>query len=453
MSVPGDAAPLCIVGGGPVGVLLAVLLAHRGRRVRIYERRSDPRSAAPERGRSINLALAARGLGALKIAGVLPVIEPELVSMPGRMLHDEHGATRFIAYGQRPDEVIWSVSRAALNRALIMAAAQLPGIELHFNQRCMGADPASGTLQLRNEVDGSTQQVIAAAIIGADGAGSALRAAMVDANLCQSSEAALDHDYRELHIPAGAAGTYRLEPHALHIWPRGGFMLIALPNTDGSFTATLFLPRQGAISFAALQSDASANASSVNDFFHAQFVDVPALIPDLDQQFLDHPQGQLATLHCWPWQAHRTLLLGDAAHAIVPFHGQGLNCGFEDCVLLDTLLAKHADAASAFAAFERERRPNTDAIAIMAIENYQEMRDAVRSPDFERRKHLALELERLYPARFIPRYSMVMFHPEIGYADALQRGITQERLLDALLAQGVTAGSDAARALLAEAGL
>jgi kynurenine 3-monooxygenase len=448
MTTSHHTAPLTIVGGGPVGILLALLLARRGRRVTVYERRDDPRHAAPEHGRSINLALAARGLRALDVAGVRSAIEPDLVSMPGRMLHDEQGLTHFIAYGQRADEVIWSISRAGLNRALVVAAGQTAGIELHFNQRCVGADPAQHTLQLLDERDGTTRQMAAETIIGADGAGSALRDALAAHSLCQVSEDVLDHDYKELHIPAAADGSYLLEHNALHIWPRGGFMLIALPNTDGSFTATLFLPRQGVISFATLNTSAG-----IREFFSTQFPDVLPLIPDLQQQFSAHPQGQLATLHCWPWQAHGTLLLGDAAHAIVPFHGQGLNCGFEDCVLLDSLLAAQDDAAPAFAAYERERRPNTDAIAIMALENYQEMRDAVRSPDFERRKQLALELERLYPLRFIPRYSMVMFHPEIGYADALQRGITQERLLDVLLAQGIEASSDYARTLLDEAGL
>jgi kynurenine 3-monooxygenase len=273
-------------------------------------------------------------------------------------------------------------------------------------------------------------------------------------DLCQSSEEPLDHDYRELHIPAGSGGKYLLEPHALHIWPRGGFMLIALPNPDGSFTATLFLPRHGANSFAALGDAAGTPLPArVNGFFGAQFPDALALIPDLAAQFAAHPQGQLATLHCWPWHAGRTLLLGDAAHAIVPFHGQGLNCGFEDCLELDQLLAAQPDAALAFKEFERERRPNTDAIAIMAVENYHEMRDAVRSPDFAARKQLSLELERLFPTRFIPRYSMVMFHPEIGYAEALQRGIAQERVIDALLAQHVAPDSDQARVMLREAGL
>jgi kynurenine 3-monooxygenase len=245
-------------------------------------------------------------------------------------------------------------------------------------------------------------------------------------------EQPLAHDYKELLIPAGAggaAGSYVFEPHALHIWPRGGFMLIALPNTDGSFTATLFLPRCGDPGF-----DRLKHAAAVRSFFRRHFADAAAVIPDLEQQFVRHPQSQLGTLYCQGWQAAgRVLLLGDAAHAIVPFHGQGLNCGFEDCTVLDRLLGGHGQAADALEQFERERRPNTDAIAAMALENYVEMRDGVRSSVFAPRKRLAAELERDFPGRFIPRYSMVMFHPEIPYAEAQRRGAEQERLLDRLV--------------------
>jgi kynurenine 3-monooxygenase len=439
---------ITIVGGGPVGALAALLLARRGQRVRVFERRSDPRMAAVERGRSINLALAARGLQALEAAGVMPRIQPEMVRMPGRMLHDERGATRLLAYGQRPEEVIWSISRANLNRELIVAAAEHPLIELNFEQRCVGADAVSGLLQFRAAGSGAVREVTAELIIAADGAGSAVRQAMVDRDQCQASEERLPHDYKELLVPAAAGGGYRMEANALHIWPRGGYMLIALPNADGSFTATLFLPPEGEPGFGQLQT-----AAAVRAFFSAQFPDFVPLVPDLTAQFAAHPQGQLATLHCWPWHAGRALLIGDAAHAIVPFHGQGLNCGFEDCLLLVELLTRHTAASAAFREFERQRRMNTDAIAIMAIENYQEMRDTVRAADFERRRQLSSELERRFPGRFIPRYSMVMFHAEIPYADALQRGATQERLLDAMLNGNIGADSDTARALLGEAGL
>lgn len=439
---------ITLVGGGPVGALLALLLARRGRHVAIYERRADPRTTAPERGRSINLALAARGLRALGVADALPALQPLMTAMPGRILHDESGQTRYMPYGQHPHEINWSISRAELSRALIALAGAQPGVSLHFNQRCVDADPDSGVLHFRDELSGTQHAVHAATVIATDGAGSAVRRALEAGQRCQATEEPLEHDYKELVIPAREDGGHRMEPHGLHIWPRGEFMLIALPNTDGSFTATLFMPRSGPVSFASL-----AHAGAVQAFFREQFPDTLALIPDLTQQFARHPQGGLATLHCWPWHSGNTLLIGDAAHAIVPFHGQGLNCGFEDCVLLDRLLAQHDTPAAAFREYERERRRDTDAIAQMALENYLEMRDSVRRPDFEQRRALALELERLYPRQFIPRYSMVMFHAEIGYAEALHRGQTQERVLDALLAEGAAAASARAATLIGEAGL
>jgi kynurenine 3-monooxygenase len=324
----------------------------------------------------------------------------------------------------------------------------MPTIELRFGQRGMDVDPRSGTLRWRDETDQSLHQDSAGLVIGADGAGSALRNALHDRGLLQSTEEALAHDYKELHIPATATGDWALEPHALHVWPRGGYMLIALPNPDQTFTATLFLAARGAPGFDSLTSAAQARA-----FFAEQFPDALALIPDFEQQFIHNPQGKLATLYCWPWHLQRLLLIGDAAHAIVPFHGQGLNCGFEDCVLLADLLARHETAEAACVEFERSRRPNTDAIAAMAIENYQEMRASVLAPDFATRKQLALDLERRFPTRFIPRYSMVMFHAEIPYAEALRRGTLQERVVDALIAAGAGADSPLAAQLLGESGL
>jgi kynurenine 3-monooxygenase len=249
----------------------------------------------------------------------------------------------------------------------------------------------------------------------------------------------LDHDYKELTVPAAAAAG--LEREALHIWPRGGFMLIALPNTDGSFTATLFLARHGPQSFAAL-----GTPQAVTQFFRHEFADALPLLPDLPEQFAAHPQGQLGTVHATPWHLDgAVLLLADAAHAIVPFHGQGMNAAFEDCTVLDGLLGRHADWPACFAEFERVRRPNTTAIAQMALENYVEMRDAVLDARFVRRKAIAMGLERRFPDRFIPRYSMVMFHPEIPYAEALRRGRLQAQLLEELDA-GADAGPDTALA-------
>lgn len=447
-----------IVGAGPVGVLMALMLADRGHRVRLYERRADPRTARPERGRSINLALAARGMAALRQAGLLPRVAPQMIAMPGRMLHDEHGALQFLRYGQNPREAIYAASRERLNCLLIEAAAERPGIELAFQTRCVDIDPDAATVQLRDELHGSVRREPFELLLAADGAGSAVRGALIERRLSSAREQPLEHDYKELSIPAATGGTtsgdFAFDPHALHIWPRGGYMLIALPNTDRSFTATLFLPRQGDPGFDRLDA-----AGAVEDFFRRQFPDACGAIPDLAQQFALHPQGRLGTLYCERWQAAgRVLLLGDAAHAIVPFHGQGLNCGFEDCRLLDALLASRSDAASALAEFERERRPNTDAIAAMALENYLEMRDTVRNPLFARRRTLAAELQRHFPGRFIPRYSMVMFHPEIPYAEARRRGAQQAQVLDALTAQSGFASLDApglrqAQRLLDEAGL
>jgi kynurenine 3-monooxygenase len=241
----------------------------------------------------------------------------------------------------------------------------------------------------------------------------------------QVREEWLDHGYKELTLPPLGAGGTALEPHALHVWPRGGFMLIALPNTNGSFTATLFLPQRGSPSFAALN-----DAQSVERFFREAFPDVVALIPDLPRQFDAHPMGNMATVHASPWSiADQVLLLGDAAHAIVPFHGQGMNAAFEDCAVLDSMLDHHDDWASLYREFATSRRRDTEAIATMALENYTEMRDTVLDAAFVRRQAIALELERRFPDRFIPRYSMVMFHPEIGYAEALRRGAIQARIL------------------------
>ncbi len=416
-----------IVGAGLAGSLLALLLARRGLFVTLHERRPDPRQAQPERGRSINLALAARGMRALERAGVMERVRPLLIPMRGRMVHGLSGQTALQPYGQREHEVIWSVGRADLNRVLIEEASRHAGVSVRFNQLCLGADVREDGLRFRDQASGALHEVPLTPTIATDGAGSAVRGSLAAAGLVSVHEEWLDHDYKELSVPP-ATGRPALEPNALHIWPRGGFMLIALPNTDGSFTATLFLARTGAASFAALATD-----EAVAGFFQHQFPDALPLMPDLLAEFASHPQGQLGTVHATPWHvAGRVLLLGDAAHAIVPFHGQGMNAAFEDCVMLDALVARAADWPAVFAQFEQSRRPNAAAIAHMALENYTEMRDAVLDARFVRRKELAMGLERRFPDRFIPRYSMVMFHPEISYAEALRRGAVQAQLLDEL---------------------
>ena len=424
----GAARVLNIVGAGLAGALLALLLARRGLSVTLHERRPDPRQTQPERGRSINLALAARGLKALQEAGILSEVQPLLIPMRGRRVHEVNGESVLLPYGQRAHEVIYSVSRADLNRVLIDAAVRHAGVQVHFNRVCLGADLGSDELRWRDAASGAHSASALTPTIGTDGAGSALRTSLSAAGAVRVTEDWLDHDYKELNIPAARDGGHALEREALHIWPRGGFMLIALPNTDGSFTATLFLPRTGAVSFAAL-----ATPAAVQALFAREFPDAAARMPQLLAEFAQHPQGQLGTVHTVPWQvAGRVLLLGDAAHAIVPFHGQGMNAAFEDCAVLASLASAAPQWPEVFARFEALRRANTEAIAQMALENYTEMRDTVRDAAFVRRKAIAMALERHFPQRFIPRYSMVMFHPEIPYAEALRRGAIQARILEEL---------------------
>lgn len=419
--------PVNIVGAGLAGALLAILLAKRGFAVRLFERRPDPLRLQAERGRSINLALAARGIRALERAGVMDRVRPLLIPMRGRMVHDRNGITALHPYGQRDDEVIFSVGRAALNRLLIEEAVHHAHVTVRFDQACLGADPSRNVLRIRDGVANAEYEVGLTPTIATDGAGSAVRSSLAFGGHVSAHEEMLDHDYKELTIPASAVGA-TLESDALHIWPRGGFMLIALPNTDGSFTATLFLARKGESSFASL-----AASGGVREFFLREFPDALPLIPDLQVEFLEHPQGQLGTVRTAPFHTDgQVLLLGDAAHAIVPFHGQGMNAAFEDCSVLDSLLEAHDEWAPAFADFSRDRMPNTAAIARMALENYTEMRHTVLDAKFVRQKQLALELELRFPRRFIPQYSMVMFHPEIPYAEALRRGTVQARILDEL---------------------
>jgi kynurenine 3-monooxygenase len=399
-------------------------------------------------GRSINLALAARGMRALEQAGALDAIRPLLLPMRGRIVHEVSGATRFLPYGQTPSECIWSVSRAALNERLHALARERGGIEYRFGHECVGFDAATHRVRLRSS--GGETTIQPAVLLATDGAGSIVRRELAAAGRIEASEELLDHGYKELLIPARADGTFALDPKGLHIWPRGGFMLIALPNLDGSFTATLFLPQRGTPGFDALT---PANAAP---FFAREFPDAHTLLPDLAREYAARPVGMLGTVRCHPWShmaagGRHALLVGDAAHAIVPFHGQGMNAAFEDCACLDRLLGEMGpDWPRVIARFEDERRDNTRAIAAMALENYVEMRDGVRDPAFERRARLAFELERRFPGRFIPRYSMVMFHPEIPYAEAERRGRIQAAILDEALAAGTGATTATLAARLVE---
>ncbi len=431
---------ITIVGAGLVGGLLATLLAQRGFAVTAFERRRDPRKAGFLGGRSINLALAERGWHGLRLAGLQQAMEPLAVMMRGRMVHDIEGRTNLQRYGRDDSEVIWSVSRGALNM-LLLDAAEAAGATVHFDHRLDRVDWPSSTLHFVGE-DGAGSRHPAAVVLGTDGAGSALRAAIAGVTDLGERFEPLGHGYKELEIPALAdfppealppdlraaaatGGRWAIEPNALHIWPRGNYMCIALPNAEGSFTVTLFLPNEGSPSFATL-----ADSGAVRRLFERDFADTVPLIPQLEADFAANPTGILGTLYLDRWHLDgRALLLGDAAHAIVPFHGQGMNAGFEDAVELADLLGESPhDTAGAFAEFERRRKPNADAIARMALENYIEMRDRVDDADFLLMRDLDRALAARHPGRWVPRYWMVTFS-RLPYATAFARGEVQARLL------------------------
>jgi kynurenine 3-monooxygenase len=416
-----------IVGAGPTGALLAILLQRRGLAVTLYESRSDPRGTTGESGRSINLALADRGIHALKLAGVYEDIAPTLRAMRGRGVHSRDGKESLQIYGRRPSEVIYSVSRHRLNQALLEVAAAAR-VDIEFEHRLDDLNFADGTARIRDERNARVFDIPMQPLLAADGAGSTARRRMAAAGLIRTRESELDHGYKELSIPAGPNGEYRLAPDALHIWPRGNFMLIALPNADGTFTATLFLSNHGKPGF-----DTLTSAAAIDNFLSSEFSDVRALMPNCVAQFQQHRTGFLGTVYAEAWSAGgMAALIGDAAHAIVPFHGQGMNCCFEDCLEFMGCLEGKVSWDAVFADFFAARKRNTDAIADMALENYLEMRDRVADPAFRLQQTLALELERRHPQRFIPRYSMVMFHHEIPYQVAQWRGAIQSRLLSEL---------------------
>lgn len=431
------AEPIAIIGGGLCGNLLAILLARLGFDITVYERDPAPGTVQSPAGRSINLALAARGIAALEQADAYAAIEPLLLPMHGRIVHEPDGRERRLAYGARSDERIWSVSRHELNQKLLDIARGRCKVSYRFDHRCVDFD-VDRTVATLSSPAGDTQ-IASRLLLAADGAGSTIRRKLAAADAVTAEEVLLDHGYRELTIPARADGGFALAPDGLHIWPRGGFMLIALPNLDRTFTATLFLPIEGRPGFD------TVDAGNVGAFFSEHFPDALPLMPALEREFAAKPVGTLGTVRCEPWSRTTAgdsgqasvLLIGDAAHAIVPFHGQGMNAAFEDCAELASLVADLGPAwPEVLRTFEAARHDNVRAIAEMALENYEEMRDTVRDPAFERRAVLSFELERRFPGRFIPRYSMVMFHPEIGYAEAQRRGRIQAGILDEALAAG-----------------
>ncbi len=426
-----------LVGGGLVGSLTAIYLAQRGFNVELYERRPDMRKASISAGRSINLVITSRGMRALAEVGLTDEALAIAIPCRGRMLHDVKGSTNFVPYGQKEHEVINSISRGDLNRLLLNKAESYSNVRIHFNQRCTAYDIDANQLTFQDEATQTKQTVHAQRVIGTDGSGSVLREALKHKEPSfQLSEDRHAYGYKELAILPAAGGGFKMEKNALHIWPRGDFMLMALPNIDGSFTVTLFYAHKGAQSFEQLTNEAELRA-----FFETTFPDVIPLIPDYAEQFFANPTGAMVTVKCAPWNyADKLLLLGDAAHAIVPFYGQGANCGFEDA----SAFARHLgssntpDWASIFKATAEERKPNADAIADMALANFIEMRATTADPKFQLKKEVGFELERRHAGKFIPRYSMVVFHPEIPYATAHKLGMAQDKLLDALTASATS---------------
>ncbi len=367
---------ITLIGAGLNGPLLAILLRQRGFAVEIFERRPDMRKVRMTAGRSINLAISTRGIHALQRAGLWERMRRIIIPMKGRMMHSATGELTFQPYGQDETEVINSISRAELNMAL-MNAAEEQDATIHFNQRCTGHDLKSGAIRLRAEETRRQTSLQTAVVIGCDGSASAIRTEMLKLNRFDFSQQHLGHGYKELTIPAGAHREHLLETHALHIWPRGNLMLIALPNIDGTFACILFLPFEGPESFASL-----TTREEVLRFFQSRFPDAARWMPQLADNYFANPTGSMVTIKCFPWHVDgKALLLGDAAHAIVPFFGQGINCGFEDCTSLVELLDQHgADWARVFSEFENQRKANTDAIADMAVENFTEMRTGSRMP-------------------------------------------------------------------------
>lgn len=419
---------LTIIGAGLAGALLGILLRRRGWDVDLYEKRGDPRLLGYEGGRSINLALAERGRHALRAADADDAVMHHAIMMRGRMVHIDDAEPVLQRYGRDDSEVIWSVHRGDLN-VVLLDLAEAAGARLHFDQALSAVNFDSQRAVFVDPRDGSEHQVRFEALIGADGAGSALRAAMHRVRDLGERSDFLDHGYKELEIPPTGAGDFRIEPHALHIWPRGHYMCIALPNDERTFTVTLFLPHHaGGGDGPAF--DQIAAPHDARRFFEREFPSALALIPEFDADWAANPVGQLGTLYLDRWHLDgRAVLLGDAAHAMVPFHGQGMNCAFEDCVALARQLDAHADLATAFAAFEAERQPDAAAIQRMALDNYLEMRDRVDDADYLLQRALELALQTRHPGRFVPHYAMVTFM-RIPYSLAMTRTDIQRGILE-----------------------
>ncbi len=421
---------IAIVGAGLVGSLLSIYLAKRGYKISVFERRPDMRKQILEAGRSINLALSNRGIRALEEIGLADVIKQTAVPMHGRMMHNRQGDLTFQPYGKL-GQFINSVSRGGLNKALMTSSESL-GVDFHFEQRITSVDLNKTRLNLQDQQQTtSNQQLSFDLIIGSDGAFSAVRGSLQFTDRFDYAQDYIDHGYKELHIPAGTNGSFQLDQNALHIWPRESFMMIALPNPDGSFTCTLFFPFEGNPSFSKLKTD-----EDITEFLQSTFPDAVKLMPNALHDFKINPTSSLVTVKCFPWVRNKTLLIGDAAHGIVPFFGQGMNAGFEDCKVLNQLLNEHHDNwDNVLPLFQELRKPDTDAIAQLALDNFIEMRDLVADADFLLRKKIESKLHELYPEKWIPLYSMVTFYEDIRYSHAYATGQKQKKIMDEVMSR------------------
>lgn len=426
-------ARIAVAGAGITGALAGIRLARRGHDITIYERRDDPRQAQHHEGRSINLAMSTRGLDALERVGLADAVRGSGVPMRGRMIHAPNGHLAFQPYSIDPTHQLLSVDRDRLNATLLDAAEAEPGVQLRFGHKLLDFSPTGQAVRFehRNASIEAQHDIV----LGADGAFSAVRARMQRLDRFAYQQDYLEHGYKELTIPAAPDGSPLLDPHALHIWPRGGHMMIALANPDGSFTCTLFWPFGGPDGFETIDTE-----PEVAQIFTRDFADAARLVPDLSSQYLHNPTSSLVTIRCAPWHiGGRALLLGDAAHAVVPFYGQGANAALEDVSILVELLDAHHDQwEPAFAAFFAQRKPDADALAELALDNFVEMRDKVASRRFRAEAAFRLALERRFPRRFVPLYEMVTFS-RTPYATAVARAASQDHRMRRLVAGAVLA--------------